>query len=340
MRITTTILHACLALLVLCAPAAASYTMNIYTARDLISDGKYDMAVSLLDETVAQNPEGAVGFYLLGVARLWMGDCDTACDSFRRALELDPSLQEQMREQVKERIFERLRDGDLDGARAALTVAVRYDPGLGREIAQACVRRGGGHIEEGDTELADDLFRFIAEVDPSLSSSICELLFAKARSATGEESLKLVLASMRYGNRYQQENTRMLSNLATDLEDEGTRQSYLVMADQYVEPAVILAASVEYYTGRWGTPGKVSLTSLGTWTEVDKLHKDDMVRYLTTGQVLTRGVAGPMKLPPALYRASLFPGQATPSQTDYSEKIWFTPEKDAATVYYWFIPGK
>jgi tetratricopeptide (TPR) repeat protein len=340
MRTITSILNLCLAVLLLAGPAFASYTVNVEAARDFISEGQYDNAISLLEKTVEESHEASEAFYLLGVARLWAGDCDRACERFRRALELDPSLQDQMREQVKERIFERLRDGDLEGARSALTVAVRYDPGLGREIAQSCVNKGGGYIETGDVELADDLFRFIAEVDPSLSSAICELLYSKARSATGEESLKLVLASMHYGGKYQKGTTRMVLNLANDLEDEGARQKYLVMADRFLEPEVILQASVEYYTGRWGTPGKVSLTTPGTWTSADKLKRDDTVRYLTMGNVLTRGVGGPMKIPPALYRASLFPGLSTSAESSYSEMIWFTPEKEAATVFYWFIPPK
>lgn len=338
MRTFTLLIAAVLVTVLFAGFSFASYTVNVETARDLIAEGNYEKAISLLEETVGDAPDGSEGFYLLGVAKLWAGDCDTACEWFRKALGLDPSLQEKMREQVKERIFERLRDGDLEGARAALTIAVRYDPGLGREIAQACVRKGGGYIETGDIELADDLFRFIAEVDPSLSSAICELLYSKARSATGEESLQLVLASMRYGRRYQKETSKMVLNLANDLEDEAARQKYLAMTDQYIEPQTILQASVEYYTGRWGTPEKVTLSTTGTWTGMDKLRKDDIVRYLTIDDVLTRGVGGPMKLPSSLYRASLFPGQSTSSGSGYSEKIWFTPEKEPATVFYWFIP--
>ena len=97
------------------------------TARDLISGGEYTKAISLLEESVIESPGSPEGFYLLGVARLWSGDCDLACERFRRAMELDPSLQGAMREQVKERIFERLRDGDMEGAHKALSVAVRYD---------------------------------------------------------------------------------------------------------------------------------------------------------------------------------------------------------------------
>jgi tetratricopeptide (TPR) repeat protein len=340
MHITKIALVAVLCVFLLSGPVSSSYTINVDTARDLITAGEYTKAISLLEETVAESPESPEGFYLLGVARLWSGDCDLACERFRRAMELDPSLQGAMREQIKERIFERLRDGDMEGARKALSVAVRYDPGLGRDIAQACVQKGGGYIETGDMELADGLFRFIAEVEPSLSSAICELLYTKARSATGEESLKLVLASMHYGGKYQRGTTRMVINLANDLEDEVTRHKYLAMSDQYIEEARILQASVEYYTKRWGAPEKVRLHTPGTWIDVDKTRKDDLVRYLTTDQVLTRGVGGPMKLPPALYRASLFPGLATPSESSYSEKLWFTPQEEAATVYYWFIPSK
>ncbi|MDF1535979.1 MAG: hypothetical protein P1S46_05675 [bacterium] len=61
-------------------------------ARDLISEGQYGKAVSLLEETVGQSPEGSEGFYLLGVARLWTGDCDAAFEKFRRALEPDVIL--------------------------------------------------------------------------------------------------------------------------------------------------------------------------------------------------------------------------------------------------------
>ena len=162
--------------LIFTAPSQAAYTANIYAARELITTGQFNVAIPLLEEAVSQSPDGAEGHFLLGVASLWSRDCEIACVHFKRALELDPGLVVRMSAQIKDRVMERILAGDMEEAKAALTVAVKNDPQLRREITQSCLYRGEGYLDSGEKALAEDLFRFVAETDPQLKANICELL--------------------------------------------------------------------------------------------------------------------------------------------------------------------
>ena len=320
-------------------PSIASYTVNIDTARELVKTGQFAKAIPLLEDAILESPGSAEGHFLLGVAGLWTKDCDAACVSFNRALELDPGLVVRMTAQIKDRVLDRILEGDLEEAKAAISVAVKHDPELRKEIARSCLYRGEGYLDSGDDALAQDLFRFVADVDPQQKASICELLYSKARAASGEESLRLVLASMHYGDKYQNETVKMVFRLANDLDDEAVRQRYLEMTSSYVMPEKVLLSSVEYYTKMYGQPGKISLYSPDTWIGADKSRKDARIRYLTVDKVLTRGDTGPRELEASVYVARDFPGTSTTSDNGYSEKIWFSTAGDPATVYYWIVPG-
>ena len=326
--------------LFIAAPGQAAYTVNINTARELIAARQYEAAIPLLEEAVSESPESAEGHFLLGVAGLWTRSCDTACVNFNRALELDPNLVVRMTVQIKDRVLDRILAGDMEEARAAISVAVKHDPELRREITQSCLYRGEGYLDSGDAAVAEDLFRFVADVDPELKANICELLYTKARSATGEESLRLVLASLHYGDRYQKETVKMVFRLANDLDDENVRQRYLEMTSRYAEPAKVLQSSIEYYTRMYGQPSKISLFTPDSWIGADKTRKDARIRYLTSDKVLTRGDTGPRELAISIYIAKDFPGIATPSDKGYLHQIWFSAAQDPATVYYWTVPDR
>ncbi len=323
--------------LIFSAPSQAAYTANINAARDFITTGQFNVAIPLLEEAVSESPDGAEGHFLLGVAGLWSRDCEIACVHFKRALELDPGLVVRMSAQIKDRVMERILAGDMEEARAALTVAVKYDPQLRREITQSCLYRGEGYLDSGDEVIAESIFQFVAEIDPQMKANICELLYSKARAATGEESLRLVLASLRYGNRYQSETVKMAFRLANNLDNESARKGYLEMTSEFVEPGKILQSSVEYYTRMYGQPSKVSLFTPDAWIGADKNRKDARIRYLTGDKVLTRGDTGPRELELSIYMAKDFPGIATPSDKGYVQQIWFSAAQGPATVYYWSI---
>ena len=106
-------------LLAFASLSQAAYTININTARELISGGKYESAIPLLEEAVSESPESAEGYFLLGVAGLWSRNCDAACISFNRALELDPGLVTRMTVQIKDRVLDRILAGDLDEAKVS-----------------------------------------------------------------------------------------------------------------------------------------------------------------------------------------------------------------------------
>ncbi|MDF1526122.1 MAG: hypothetical protein RRA15_06840 [bacterium] len=325
--------------LFLAAPSQAAYTANINAAEEFISTGKYNEAIPLLEEAVAESPDSAEGYFLLGVAGLWSRNCEIACVHFKRALEIDPGLVVRMSVQIKDRVVERILAGDMEEAKAALTVAVKHDPQLRRDITQSCLYRGEGYLDSGDEAIAESIFQFVAETDPQMKANICELLYGKARSATGEESLRLVLASLRYGNRYQSETVKMAFRLANDLDNETARKGYLEMTSEFVEPGKILQSSVEYYTRMYGNPSTVSLFTPDSWISADKNKNVARIRYLTGDKVLTRGDTGPRELELSIYTAKDFPGIATPSDKGYLQQIWFSAAQGPATVYYWSVPA-
>lgn len=317
----------------------AAYTVNVNKARELLATGQYEAAIPLLEEVVSDSPDSAEGYFLLGVAGLWSMDCDAACVNFNRALELDPGLVVRMSVQIKDRVLDRILAGDIEEAKAAISVAVKHGPEFRREITQSCLYRGEGYLDSGDDAIAEGLFRFVAEVDPQMKANICELLYTKARAASGEESLKLVLASLHYGDRYQKETIKMVFRLANDLDDENIRKRYLEMTSRYAEPAKVLQSSVEYYTRMYGQPAKVSLFTPDSWVGTDKTRKDARIRYLTSDKVLTRGETGPRELEISIYIDRDFPGVSTPSDKGYLQQIWFSAAQDKATIYYWTVPG-
>ena len=330
-----------LALIMLLLSASWSlgaYTVNIDTARDLMAKGQYEDAIPLLEEAVADSPDSAEGHFLLGVANLWTRDCDAACEAFSRALEQDPGLVGQMADQIKKRVIERVLAGDVEEAKSAISVAVKQDPELRKEITRSCIYRGEDYLESGENVLAEDLFRFAADIDPQTKARICELLYTKARAVTGEESLKLVLQSLRYGDRYQDETLAMVFRLANDLDDEAKRMRYLEQTSNFARPQSILQATVEYYTRKYGPPGKVNLFSPDIWVGMDKTRNDARVRYLTGDKVITRGSSGPQDLERSVYMAMDFPGTATPTAKGYQQKMWFLTTQEQAVVYYWIVP--
>ena len=321
------------------ALSMGSTTVTLGKARELVERSQYREALPLLEETVLESPQNAEGHFLLAVARMWTGDCERACPAFTRAVELDPGLIGPTSARIKERVLERVGAGDLEGARVALSVAVRHDPGLRREITRSCLYSGEGYLDQGDEALAEELFRFISDIEPQLRNDICELLYRKARSVTGEESLRLVLVSLRYGDRYQEEISRMALRLANDLDDESARENYLKMASPYVDPQALLQASVEYYTRLWGAPGKISLSEPDIWIGVDIPRGQGQIMYLSPDPFLTRGETGPKNLDEAIYRAFPFAGLSTPGDAGYTVKIWFSSSRGPVSVYYWTIPG-
>lgn len=338
MNLARTVLTAAFLVLIHPFTGFAAYTVNIDTARDLIAAGQYSTAVGLLEEAVAEVPNSAEGHFLLGIANLWSKDCESACASFKKAMELQPSLVEEMTAQIKERVLDRILAGDVVEARKAISVAVKHDPDLRREITQSCLFRGKSYLESKNEAVAQDLFRFAAEVDPQLRTDICDLLFTKARAATGEESLRLVLASLRYGDRYQDETLKMVFRLANDLDDEVLRQKYLEMTSDYVERERVLLSTVEFYTRLYGQPSKINLYKSDSWVGAEKPQNDVRIRYLTGDRVLTRGDRGPMELEASIYVARDFPGIATFSEDRYFQQIWFSSANGRATIYFWNVP--
>jgi len=321
------------------AQGLAAYTANLNAARQFIAAGQYETALPLLEEAVVESPGSAEAHFLLGIAALWSKNCDVACDSFNRALELDPALIVRMTVQIKDRVLDRILAGDLEEARAAISVAVKHDTELRKEITRSCLYEGAGYLDSGDEATAAELFHFVSDVDPELRANICELLYTKARAATGEESLRLVLASLHYGDRYQEETLRMAFRLANDLDNEADRQRYLEMTAGYVEPEKVLQSSIEYYSRMYGQPSKIYLFTPDSWIAADKPRRDVRIRYLTGDKVLTRGDTGPRELELSIYTAREFPGIATASDKTYQEKIWFSALHEPAAVYYWVVPG-
>lgn len=329
------LINFCVMFLVFAVGGYAATSVDIQKARELVDQGGYDPATILLEEIVRSDPNDVQAQFLLGVTHLRLNSLDIAEEKFQMVQGLDPSMQAAIGEAFRDHVIDMLVKGDLDSAGAAFSLAMKYNPELKEGVSRACLDRGKILLDEGDNRIAEELFRFAVAQNSSLNATICDLLFTKAKAATGEESLRLVLASIRYGDKYQDESTKIILRLANALEDEKARVRYLKEASDYIEPDRILLSTVDYYTDRWGPPGRVSLTAAESWIAVEKDKDRNRIYYLSGEGFLTRAPDGRAGLESAIYTPGMFTGQETQTEKGYRSQMWFSVESRPTTVYYW-----
>ncbi|TNF45798.1 tetratricopeptide repeat protein [bacterium] len=322
-------------LLVFAGHGYATTKVDIDKARELISERNYELATSLLEEIVKSEPNHVQAQFLLGVTHLQVNSYDIAEKKFQLVERLDPAMRKAVGEAFRDHVIDMLIAGDLESAKAGFTLAMKYYPELKGDVSRACLDRGKALLEGGEEQLAEDLFRFAVAQDSSLNETICDLLFTRAKAATGEESLRLVLASIRYGDKYQEETAKIVLRLANTLDDGKTRARYLEEAGAYIEPKKILLSSIDYYTEKWGSPGRVNLTAVDSWISVDKDKDKNKICYLSGEGLLTRAKGGQSSLEAAIYIPGTYTGQETETEKGYKTQIWFSMDTQPTTVYYW-----
>jgi tetratricopeptide (TPR) repeat protein len=310
-------------------------TVNMNAAREFVEKGEYSSAVPLLEEILSDTPNNAEGQYLMGVCTLWQDDIGAADGYFRKAFALNEALKAGVTGEFEKFIITRLEDDQVEVAQKAFDVLIRYQPSINARVSRACVDRGEAYLEEGQGQEADALFRFAASINRSLRGRICDIFFARAKAAVGEESLKLVLASIRYGDKYQNEAIRMILRLANSLDDPKAREGYLKEALQFIDPEVVFSASVEYFTDRWGQPQKITLVEPGRWIGVEKAKEKEKVCYLSRQSVRTRDKGGQISLKPNILTAEPFSGGETETDRGYVTEIWFSMDEKPVTVFFW-----
>ncbi len=320
---------------VLAGGGYAATTVDIDKARELIAERDYDRATILLEEIVQSEPNQIQAQFLLGVTHLRLNSFEIAEEKFQLVERLAPEMSMEIGEAFKNQVIDMLIAGDLESAKASFSLAMKYYPELKDDVSRACVDRGKALLEGGEDRLAEDLFRFAVAQDSSMNTTICDLLYSKAKAATGEESLRLVLASIRYGDRYQDETVKMVLRLSNTLDDGKVRAQYLREASDYIEPEKILLSTIDYYTDKWGTPGRVNLTAADSWISVDKDKEKNRICYLSGDGLLTRAPDGQTALKSAIYIPGIFTGQETETEKGYKTQIWFSMDSRPTTVHYW-----
>jgi len=313
----------------------ATTTVDIEKARELISERNYEIATTLLEEIVQGEPNHVQAQFLLGVTHLQVNSYDIAEEKFLLVEQLDPAMRKAIGEAFRDHVIDMLIAGDLDSAKSGFTLAMKYYPEMKEGVSRACLDKGKVLLEGGEDHLADELFRFAVAQDGTLNETICDLLFNKAKAATGEESLRLVLASIRYGDKYQEETAKIVLRLANTLDDGKIRAQYLKEASAYIEPKKILLSTVDYYTDKWGSPGKVSLTTADSWIDVEKDKEKSRIFYLSGNGLLTRAQDGQAALEASIYMPGTYTGQETKTEKGYKTQIWFSMDSQPTTVYYW-----
>ena len=313
-----------------------STTVNIGKAREFIDAGNFGPAAELLNDVARDDPTSVEGRLLLGTALLGLNDFNGAEAALDEAVALDAAAAGQAGEICKKQVIEALRRENLEAAKGAFSLAIKYDPTLRDEVSRACIDKGRFYVESGRDREADELFRFVLSYDSSLRDRVCDVLFAKARSATGEESLRLLLASLRYGDRYQEETSRMYLNLANSLDGEETRVDYLARAEEYFGRDRILQASVDYYTERWGAPERISLVDAEKWISVEKPRRRWNLRYLAVKDFRTRDAAGPLRIGASIFQPGSLPGEGSGPETGTPTAVWLSMDAEPTIVFYWF----
>jgi len=310
-------------------------TVDVEKARDLIAERDYERATILLEGIVLDEPNQVQAQFLLGVTHLQLNSFQIAEEKFQLVEQLDPEMRKAIGKAFRDHVIDMLIAGDLESAKASFGLAIKYYPELKEDVSRACLDKGKILLEGGEDRVADDLFRFAVAQDSSMNETICDLLFAKAKAANGEESLRLILASIRYGDKYQDEATKIVLRLANSLDNGEVRAQYLREASDYIEPKRILLSTIDYYTDKWGSPGRVNLATADSWIPVEKDKEKSRICYLSGSALLTRASEGQTTLDSAIYVPGVFKGQETATEKGYKTQIWFSMESQPTTVYYW-----
>ena len=310
-------------------------TVNLNKARDFIEKGEYSLAAPLLEEILSVTPDRVEAQYLLGICRLWRDDLEGADEYFQKAFVADTGTATIIIGEFEDFIIAHLGEGQVELAKEAFDLLIKYQPSIKARVLSACVDRGEAYLREGQDREADNLFRFAASYHGALKERICDIFFLKARAAAGEESLKLVLASIRYGDKYQDETARMVLRLANFLEDPAVREGYLKEALDFIDPEVVFNSSVEYFTKKWGPPQKITLVEPERWIGVEKGKEKEKICYLSRESLVTRYGGGRLVLEPTILSARPFTGSETDTDRGYFTEIWFSMDESPVTVFFW-----
>ncbi|UCF31077.1 MAG: tetratricopeptide repeat protein [bacterium] len=329
-----------LSVVLLIAPSGLSATtVNLNKARDLVDKGQCPSAIPLLEEILSASPDSQEAQYLMGVCHLRMDDLKAADGYFQGIFSREGGADEAIADQVgnafEDHIISHLGGGQVEMATEAFELLMKYRPSTKDRVSKSCVDRGEAYLQQGQDREAAYLFRFAASYSEALKDRICDILFVKAKAATGEESLKLVLASVRYGNKYQDETTRMVLRLANSIEDPSIRESYLGQALDFIEREVLFNASVDYFTSSWGPPQRITLVEPGRWIGVEKAKEKERIFYLAEQSLLTRQNGTRVVLEPAFLTARPFTGSETRTDKGYVTEIWFSVDENPVTVAFW-----
>lgn len=317
--------------------ARATVTINVQKASEFINAGDHRSAAVLLEEAVTDDPQHAEAKFLLGLCLLHMGDLERADGLFADSEKLDPSNVNRVERAFSLYVLERLIDGDLLMAQRAFDTGIRHQPGIRVQVSRACVDRAEEFLQSGKSRVAQELFQFASVRDPSLRDKICDVLFARARASTGEESLRYVMAAMRYGDKYQEETSKMVLHLANQVPDDDRRAAYLRQVEDKIPAERIFRSSIDYYSLKWGMPEKLSVEDPARWIAFTKGKERKVVRYLSMEHILTRGESGPVNLEPAVFAAGVFSGQEVPVEGEYAAQVWVTMDNRPAEVYLWAL---
>jgi tetratricopeptide (TPR) repeat protein len=74
------------------AEKESSGASRVWDAKDLITDGKYEQAITILDEVIENRGTGSAAYGLRGIAKMKLDRYEAAIEDHNKAIELDPEF--------------------------------------------------------------------------------------------------------------------------------------------------------------------------------------------------------------------------------------------------------
>jgi tetratricopeptide (TPR) repeat protein len=157
------------------ASAFSLFNRDVSKARKFIKAGMYPQAIAVLEKRINEEPDDAEAHFLLGRCYIHTGNLGGADERFESAVRLDADYGYKIGGEYRRAGSDALARGNVDRALRLFGKAVKYQPGLKKQIAGECYR-------EGMVRLNFSLLQLAAAYDPGLKETIARECFEKGKS--------------------------------------------------------------------------------------------------------------------------------------------------------------
>jgi len=229
-------------------------------AKEYIEASMFPQAQAILEKEITENPKNAEAHYQLAICYVHLKYHAKAEERFKSAMGLKPEYGEKVGGVYLSAAMIYLNNENIKEAKDAFDQAVRYQPNLGKTIAQECLKRGQARLEQGKYLNAEGYLSLTQIYDRSLIQRLAELYYSTSQKAQPEDSLNLLKKASQIDKKFETELGKKYLVLANSQNSLEKRSLLINEATKYkVTNEELIASSIEYYAKIWGEPRKLEL---------------------------------------------------------------------------------